>query len=65
MKNKTQQMSINTALPTEPYFKQYLTPRQEIENVLDKLDPVEAIALIESIGKERRKKNSVLISKKK
>lgn len=40
-----------------------MTPRQEIGLILSKLHPSDAIALIESIGKELRKKNSVRINK--
>jgi hypothetical protein len=36
--------------------------RKEILNLLNKLHPSEAIQLIESIGKELRKKNSIRIS---
>jgi hypothetical protein len=37
--------------------------RNEIMKLLKTLHPSEAIALVESIGKELRKKNSVRISK--
>jgi hypothetical protein len=37
--------------------------REKIIKVLNKLHPSEAIALIESIGKELRRKNSVRINK--
>lgn len=40
-----------------------MTPRQEIGAILSKLHPSEAISLIESIGKELRRKNSVRINK--
>lgn len=36
--------------------------RKEILDLLNKLHPSEAIQLIESIGKELRKKNSIRIS---
>jgi hypothetical protein len=40
-----------------------MTPRQEIGAILSRLHPSEAISLIESIGKELRKKNSIRINK--
>lgn len=40
-----------------------MTPRSEIKAILATLHPSEAIALIESIGKELRQKNSIRISK--
>lgn len=40
-----------------------MTKREEINKILDTMRPVEAIALIESIGKERRKENSIQVSK--
>tara|TARA_R110000868_G_scaffold154729_1_gene380858 strand:- start:10048 stop:10245 length:198 start_codon:yes stop_codon:yes gene_type:complete len=40
-----------------------MTPRQEIGLILSRLHPSDAIALIESIGKELRKKNSVRINR--
>lgn len=39
-----------------------MTPRQEIGAILSRLHPSEAISLIESIGKELRKKNSIRIN---
>jgi len=39
-----------------------MTPRQEIGVILGKMHPSEAISLIESIGKELRKKNSIRIN---
>ena len=39
-----------------------MTPRQEIRAVLGRLHPSDAIALIESIGKELRQKNSIRIN---
>lgn len=40
-----------------------MSKRQAIINILDTMHPAEAISLIESIGKERRKANSVAVSK--
>jgi len=40
-----------------------MTLRQEIGAILSRLHPSEAISLIESIGKELRKKNSIRINK--
>jgi len=40
-----------------------MTQRKEINNILSQLHPSEAIALIESIGKELRRKNSIRINK--
>jgi hypothetical protein len=40
-----------------------MTQRQKIGAILSELHPSEAIALIESIGKELRRKNSVRINK--
>jgi hypothetical protein len=40
-----------------------MIPRQEIGVILSKLHPSDAIALIESIGKELRKKNSIRINR--
>jgi len=40
-----------------------MTARQEIGAILSRLHPSEAIAVIESIGKELRRKNSVRINK--
>ena len=37
--------------------------REQINKILDTMRPEDAIALIESIGKERRKKNSIRVSK--
>lgn len=39
-----------------------MTPRQEIGAILSRMHPSEAISLIESIGKELRKKNSIRIN---
>lgn len=43
---------------TQPYFKQYLTPRQQITNILDTMPPQDALDLINSIAKERRRANA-------
>jgi len=40
-----------------------MTIRNEIKTILASLHPSEAIALIESIGKELRQKNSIRINK--
>jgi len=39
-----------------------MTPKQEIRAMLGKLHPSDAIALIESLGKELRQKNSIRIN---
>lgn len=39
-----------------------MTPRAKIGLILSELHPSEAIALIESIGKELRRKNSIRIN---
>ena len=40
-----------------------MTTRNQITELLNELHPSEAIAIIESIGKELRRKNSVRINK--
>jgi hypothetical protein len=40
-----------------------MTKREQIESILDSMNPSDAIALIEKIGKQRRKFNSMRISK--
>lgn len=54
--------SFNQPL-NEPYFKQYLTPRQQIGQILDSLPAQDALDLINSIAKERKRHNAMRISK--
>jgi len=54
---------VKLAISTTQKQTSNMTPRQEIGLILNRLHPSDAIALIESIGKELRKKNSIRINR--